>query len=224
MKTLTFPFITSTGTYSWVRLILRTTALAAIIIAGLWPRFLDGPPSFWPLLVALMFLREVLRVVISVFACQHDTKSFVFKVRQLFPGMRAVTAKEFRHLVRTGHLAVDSGIGSRIFLSLSEGVPLKGMKSGYTVTAQNRHSDFGLGEFDSIMGSLAFSAPVAAALKAVQSEEKDLPAVLPPPHLPGAPRKPQPKTFPTKKLAFGSGLWHGFWGSDKWDAYFTESA
>ncbi|MDK1359922.1 hypothetical protein QNO00_06530 [Arthrobacter sp. zg-Y1219] len=214
MKTLHFPFITSTGTYSWVRLILRATAVAALVIAGIWP----GSLLSW--LVVLMLLREVLRVVISFLACRHDTKSFVFKLKEQFPGTPAVTAKDFKHLVRTGHLAVDCGAGSWLFLSLSEGVPLRGLKSGYKVTGRNRHGDFGLAEFDAIMDSLVFSAPVAAALKAVKSEERKIPPAPPGPRLPGSPREPQPKTF-NKKLAIASGLWHGLFGSDKWDERLT---
>lgn len=211
MKTSTFSFVTNTRTYSRIRLFRRAAALAALVACNLWEPFPDGALSLlqwdvWLWLAGLLFLREATRLVISGAAAKRDAAAFAPKLRKFFPLSPVIRVRDFRDLLRTGNLSANLGSGSRLTLTLSKPARLRGMKFGYTVTARSQFGDFGLAEFDVIMRDLAFNAPVAAALTAVQAEEADNPPDPPETGSPGGERGPVPKTF-KKQEAFWSNFW-----------------
>lgn len=103
-----------------------------------------------------------------------DAAALASLVRALHPGAPGVTAELASRLIRK-QVSLDGEDGSRLTLTKESSKNVKGGLN-YTIRVDfmpgdSEPEDFGLREFDRIMESLAHSAPVAAAIKAVRADE-----------------------------------------------------
>lgn len=107
-----------------------------------------------------------------------DAAALNVAVRGIYPGAPDIRQEHaVRLLSRHREVTVTGQDGSRLVLARGTGVSVKGGTS-HTVQVSFEPGDYGLAEFDRIMLSLVHSAPVAAAVKAIQREERKLPAIF----------------------------------------------
>lgn len=121
-----------------------------------------------------------------------DAAALTVKIRGVFPGAPDITSAHLAKLVKTGRLTVDGRDGSSLRLILSDPVRLRKMRDCFAVRASFCPPDFGLGEFDRIMGDLVHSGPVAVAIGRIAAEERnELPTLTPAKQdYPEKPKKP----------------------------------
>ncbi|MCC3272249.1 hypothetical protein MUK71_15090 [Arthrobacter zhangbolii] len=168
MKPVSFNLIMASHTQRASNLIVM---IVIFLIAGALSPLLLPIPFFIAACVEIVF--EPIRCWRTLRYREGEAASLTVRIRGIFPSAPDIRPSQLASLVRQGRLTVDGEDGSRLRLVLSDVVRLKKLRDGYTVRASFCPSDFGLGEFDKIMGDLVHSTPVATAVQRINEEERN---------------------------------------------------
>lgn len=107
---------------------------------------------------------------------EENAAALTAAVRTVHPGAPEVTEYlAYPLLGRRQQILILSDDGSEMILT-RRGVVNTADGRRLEITVQFTMTDYGLGEFDEIMQSMALSPPVAAAIEAIELEESQLPA------------------------------------------------
>lgn len=166
------------------------TMIVILVVTGALIPLLLPIPFF--IMAAFQILMEPVRYWRTRRYRDDDAAALSVKVQEVFPGAPDIMPGQLAELVKSGRLTVDGRDGSRLRLVLSDLVRLRKMRDSFQVRASFCPADFGLGEFDAIMGDLTHSGPVAVAARRIIAEERNEPAILTPGKLdyPEKPKKP----------------------------------
>lgn len=147
-----------------------------------------------------------------------DAAALTAAVRSVYPGAPEVLPEHTTKLISGKRVAVlEAEDGSR--LTLTRGGSTNEGGFHHEIHVVYEPGDYGLAEFDRIMVSLAHSAPVAAAIEAIQLDEIGLPP-LARPSVPEAAAQREQKTpspvrtaQPAKPKGFGAAFMEGYRGT-----------
>lgn len=168
MKPVSFNLIMASHTQRVSNLIAM---IFVFLVAGALSPLLLPIPFFMLACVEIAF--EPIRYWRTLRYREEEAASLTVQIRGIFPSAPDIRPSQLASLVRRGRLTVDGEDGSRLRLVLSDMVRLKKLRDGYTIRASFCPSDFGLAEFDRIMGDLIHSTPVATAVQRINAEERN---------------------------------------------------
>ena len=174
-----FNLILKSNTHRFDYLIIM---IVILVVAGALIPLIVPIPFF--ITAAYQIILEPFRIWRTLRHRDDDAASLTVTVRGIFPGAPDITPAHLAKLVKTGRLTIDGEDGSCLRLVLSDLVRMKGMRDCFAVRASLCQADYGLGEFDRIMGQLAHSGPVAVALSRINAEERNESAILTPVGMP----------------------------------------
>lgn len=107
---------------------------------------------------------------------EQNTAALTSAVRNIHPAAPEVNEyAAYDLLYKRQQILVLGDDGSEMILTKGE-VTNDGDARRMEIKVEFTLSDYGLGEFDEIMRSMSESAPVAAAIEAIELEESQLPA------------------------------------------------
>lgn len=205
MKPLQTTMVFRSNTFTIKALFLRTAMLAllsALINAG----YAGGVPKFFCVLSALMLLREVCRLLISIPTAPDEAATLSVTIRGMFPGAPALRPADLAKLIRQGSLTVQGQHNSTLQASISSPYRIVGLRQGRTVRVAFHPGDFGLQQFDRIMHDLGHITAVAVAIEAINSKSQGTLNVAASDTISPLAKPPVPEL--QKWPAIASGLWH----------------
>ena len=175
ISSVSFNLILKSNTHRFVNLV---TSILIFVVAGALIPLLVPIPFF--IFAGVQIIQEPVRYWRTLRYRADEAAALTVKARGIFPGAPVITPKHLAKLVNAGRLTVDGEDGSRLRLVLSDTVRLRKMRDSFAVRAAFCPADFGLAEFNRIMGDLVHNGPVAVALGRIDgAEQYELPIMAP---------------------------------------------